>query len=244
MSIEPSEIQRKPPTIKNLSQNPLPPDTKVGSTVTFKDTIASSGEFGMLTMLRISQDYGLDPNKDYEEIVRLSKDPNVSKSINEKLTQDSSKSYEVIGQYAAPSNIPGQVLTDFDDRFFSRFDYLENSGQEVVGEDELGSVDRFYIGGGLTTTAFANMEKSGVYGDMGDSPTYFSTDHELAMTHMEDDHPVLIEISAAKLQQYRTIFRDPESLYVDSESGKTFIDFHGIPAEAVIRILLLKKVTN
>lgn len=226
----------------------LPTNTAIGNKITFDNTITSdANEFNAIYMIKIAKKYNLDPKNDYEKIEKMSKDPSITESLKKELEQDSQKSYIVTEITTAERKQP-DVRKDYDVDFFKRFDYLPNSGIAEVKEEELKDVNKIYIGTGINTPAFENIEKLGIYGDENLSPTYFSTNYKVAMSHMSDElndvKPALIEISLSKLKQYRKILRDPESLYIKNESGKTFITFHGIPTEAIERIFVLTPETK
>ncbi|MEK7450945.1 MAG: hypothetical protein AAB662_03360 [Patescibacteria group bacterium] len=228
------------PTIEKL-----PTDTTIGSKITFNNTVESNpDEFGVFYMWKIAGKYNLDPKRDYEKIKQMSLDPSITNAFDKEIKQDALRSYTVT-EITSAGKKPPEVKKTYDKDFFQRFNYLPNSGIAEVTDEELKDVDKIYIGTGVNTPAFKNIDTLGIYGDENLNPTYFSTSYKVAMSHMPDEingvKPALIEISLSKLRLYRKILRDPESLYIKGESGKTFITFYGIPAEAIERILVLTK---
>ena len=247
--MESPSVTTKPDLIKkDISAKTLPPETVVGTTITFNNTIGSNpDEFKFIYMLEISKKYNLDPKKDYEKILEMSQNPNVTSQIKESIIENSLSSYVVTEEITPPVADEQEKVMDYNSDFFKRFDYLEDSGIVEATPTELEGIQKVYIGGGTDTPAFASLEQ-GIYGDPDNSPTYFSTDYELAMSHMYDENgetrSILIEVSLPKLLELRKIFRDPESLSIDQESGKTFITFHGVPTSVIDRILVLKKIDS
>lgn len=224
-----------------VKSNPLPA-VETGSIVGFNNTLASSGEFDLLTMIKIAQIRNLDPVEDYKKILDLLKDPNESEAARKQVANESGEKFKVTGIYAAPK----VDIVPKDDGFYPDFFKPNHNDQGIhqVTPSEISKVEYGYIGGGQNTSAFKNMLSDGVYGDSQKYPTYFSTDYELAMSHLpdEDGAPVLLEVDTSKLLKYRSVYRDPESLSIGSESGKTFIVFHGVPNEAIKRIITLENI--
>lgn len=226
----------------------LPPETKVGTEITFTNTILSNTEeFEPIILMRLAQVHNLDPADNYEEITRMAQNPDVVNPIKEQLQQESKRSYIVTEEITPPGlEEKPEPKLDCNHKFFERFDYLPDNGVSEVPVEEFLGAEKVYIGGGLNTSAFANMKRQYLYGDSEDNPTYFSTDYEVAMTHMLDEEkgvkPVLVEVSLPRLLEQRRIFRDPESFYIKKESGKTFIAFHGIPTCVIERVLVLKEL--
>lgn len=225
--------------------NKLPEDVAKGSTLTFEDNFYSNpDDFDFFYMAEIAKMYKLDPGTDYDEIKILSEDADNREIIKKKLQGESLNSYnvaDVIIPEASKLDVPNM---DYPEDFFKRFNYLPENGMVKIYTVQMDQVEHVYIGGGLDTEAYANVQK-GYYGDENKNPTYFSTDFELAMSHMQDEEggnrPILIEVSFKKLMELRTLFQDPESLYIGSEEDKTFIAFHGIPTGAIERVLVLEK---
>lgn len=227
----------------NINIKTLPPETTVGTKITFKDNFTSNpDEFDFFYMTKIAKIYNLDSQKDYEKILQMSKDPAITATIKNNLDQESITSFEVTEKIILNNSNEQDENKNYDKSFFERFKYLENNGMFEVNPTELSNVQKFYIGGSLDTSAANNMLQNHSYGDLDKNPTYFTTDYELAMSHLPDNKPILIEISSSKLLSLRKIFRDPESLYIESESGKTFMSFHGVPNEAIEKILVLNKI--
>lgn len=225
--------------------NRLPVGIAKGSTLTFEDSFYSNpDDFDFFYMSEIAKTYNLDPVKDYDKIKKLSADGGNREIIKKKLQGESLNSYnvaDVIIPEASKLDVPNM---DYPEDFFKRFNYLPENGMVKIYTVQMDQVEHVYIGGGLDTEAYANVQK-GYYGDENKNPTYFSTDFELAMSHMQDEEggnrPILIEVSFKKLMELRTLFQDPESLYIGSEEDKTFIAFHGIPTGAIERVLVLEK---
>ena len=219
----------------------LPADTLAGSKITFTNTLESNpDQFDTYYPWTIAKEFNLDPTIDSEKIEQLSRDASIREIIKNKLEKDSLKSYKVTEVRPVEKTSP-ETRLDYNAEFFKNFDNLPNSGIAEVKDEELRGVDKVYIGTSINTPAFENTAELGIYGDENVSPTYFSSSYKVAMSHLSDDAPALIEVSLSKLMEYRKILRDPESLYIEAESGKTFITFHGIPTEAIERILILTK---
>lgn len=232
--------------LPKLFVNKLPADVAKGSMLTFNDSFYSNpDDFDFFYMSEIAKTYNLDPVKDYDKIKKLSADGGNREIIKKKLQGESLNSYnvtDVIIPEPSKLDVPNM---DYPKDFFERFDHLPESGMVKINSTEMDQVEHVYIGSGLDAEAYKNISK-GYYGDENENPTYFSTDFELAMSHMHDEEggtkPILIEASLKKILESRTIFQDPESLYIGSEEGKTFIAFHGIPTSAIERVLVLEKV--
>jgi len=226
--------------------NPLPDQTKVGDVINFTDTIISNTEeFDSVLWLEIARKFDLNPSndQDYQKIQELAKDDQITQSIKEKLTQQAERSYQVVDIVCPESDIQAEPNLDYDQGFFSQFNHLPNNGIKKIDPQELRQVKVGYIGGGINTEAYKIMSESQIYGGQGNQPTYFSTDYEMAMTHIadENDQPILIEVSLTELTKRRQALQDPESTYIEDEKGKSFIVFNGIPSQAITRILVLKK---
>ena len=241
INISEKEVTEHPKVVVNK----LPTDIVKGSQITFRDSFYSNpDDFDFFYMAEIAKKYNLDPASDYDKIRELSQDENNREIIKKKLQSESSNTCNVT-EAIIPENSKEDIPNfDYPEAFFERFNHLPQGGMVKINPAELHQAEHLYIGGGQTTEAFDNIQK-GFYGDENEYPTYFTTDFELAMSHMHDgneaDKPVLIEISSKKLSESRTIFQDPESLYIKSEKGKTFIAFHGIPVSAIERIITLEK---
>jgi hypothetical protein len=228
----------------SVAAKPLPVEARVGSVITFTNTLSSNmDDFQVILQMEVARRFGLD---DPAQAERLCQDPKIADPIKKELAAAAIRSFRVVEELKPVSRGTSEPQLDHNPDFFDRFYYLENSGIAEVSDNELEGVDKVYIGGGVATPAFRSLEENGVYGDVGDNPTYVATDYETAMSHMNDeegeDKAILVEISLAKLRESRRLLRDPESLYIESESGKTFIAFHGIPAEAIERVLVLSQV--
>jgi len=242
---QPSEPkkEKKNKLAKKLSEN-----ITVGDSITFTDTIASNtDEFELSLWIKIAKNHNLDPQKDedHKKIISMSKDPNVVGPIKEELAQESMRSYAVTEIINPQTPNQPDPQFDYNQNFFERFNFLPNSGIEEVTSESVQGTKKAYIGGGSKTTAFTNIEEYETYGDTQDSPTYLSTDYEIAMTHISDQEergkPILVQVSLPKLFEYRKVFKDPESDYIESEREKTFIAFHGIPLNCIDKIFVLEK---
>ena len=225
----------------------LPKDIVVGSEISFTDTLLSNpDEFTAFYSFKIAKKFNLDPETDYQKIKDLSNDKEIIEEIKNELLESANKRY-IVTEMIIPGERTYAVDIDMNPedeaRFFERFDYLQNSGAFQVSEEQLQDVEELYIGGGIGTSAYDNLESIGVYGATVGAPTYFSTDYEVALSHMNTDveKPILIVLSTDKLDK-SGIYQDPESLNVAAEAGKTFIKFHGVKTDAIKRILVLKKV--
>lgn len=227
--------------------NKLPDNITKGGIINSTDTFLSNpDDFEFFYMLEIAKTHSLDPDKDYEEIKTLSEDENNREIIKKKLREESENSYKVTDIIIPTPSKTETPKMDYPRTFFERFDHLPDGGMVKINPAEMNQVEHVYIGGGLGMEAYNNIQ-NGFYGDENDNPTYFSTDYELAMSHMHDygdSSPILIEASPKKILESRTIFQDPESFYIGSEEGKTFIAFHGIPVSAIERILVLEKTKS
>ena len=241
INISEKEVTEHPKVLVNN----LPTDVAKGSTITFKDSFYSNPyDFDFFYMAEIAKKYNLDPVADYEKIQELSKDEDNREIVKKKLQGESLNTFSVTEVIIPENSKEDTPNFDYPEAFFERFNHLPQEGMVKINPAELNQAEHLYIGGGKNTEAFGNIQK-GFYGDENENPTYFTNDFELAMSHMHDgngaDKPVLIEISSKKLTELRTIFQDPESLYIESEKGKTFIAFHGIPVNSIERIITLEK---
>jgi hypothetical protein len=174
----------------------------------------------------------------------MSKDTSISETITQKLKSESKISLTVINELKPPQTHTSKIIETENDKFFQeKYKYLdstENNKFEIKPE-EFKDIEKVYIGGGVNTEAFKNMTKEGVYGDSRNIPTYFTTDYTLACSHIQDTQSALIEIDLKKLLELRKTYRDPESLSIESESGKTFILFNGIPVNAIQKIFIVTR---
>ncbi len=233
--------------MEKITSNPLPAGTDVGDEISFTNTITSNvDDFKMFLWLEIAKKHNLDPQKDYEKIVQMAENQEVRKEIKDQLQKESRQTYRVKKVLNLAADSKPETHFNHDENFFERFNHLPNSGIAEVSLEELKNIDRAYIGGDLKSPAYENTRENHLYGDQESKPTYLSTDYETAMSHManesEDSTPILVEVSIDELLKYRKLLRDPESLSVEAESGKTFISFYGIPTTAINKILVLEEI--
>lgn len=236
--------------IDPVTSKQLPSDITQGSTISYISTLTGNEyERSTLATIELAK---RNPNLTYGEVMEMAKDPEILNPIETQLEADSHHTYLVEEEIIPTRKTnPDSVNTEADaETFFKeklaflkeKYDFTPYNGIMQISNNELVAIENIYIGGGSDTSAFKNIDGSGIYGDLGDNPTYFTSDFEVACSHMQESQPILIEIDTKKLLDLRKTYRDPESFYIQDESGKTFITFNGIPIEAIKRILVLKKL--
>lgn len=236
--------------LEPITTQQLPPNTTIGSTISFTDTLQGNiEEFGAFILFELKKQH---PESTYEEVTEMSKDSSITNPVKEKLMAEAQSTFVVTNEIQPPEPISMPINNSGvdDNKFFQerannfllRSDNYSKRGGVEVSAEEFGNTQKLYIGGGYDTQAFQNINSSGVYGDSNEKPTYFTTDYTVACSHINDEQPVLIEIDCQELLKQRKAYRDPESLYIKDESGKTFITFNGIPTNVISRILLIKKI--
>lgn len=133
---------------------------------------------------------------------------------------------------------------EFERKCRKRFDedvIVDDGFYDPVELEEIDS-DVVYIGTGASNAeALRNLERSGNYGSIDTRFTYFSPDYRLALSHADDEDPMLLEIDLTELAQRRYIFRDPESSYLECEKGRTFVVMGGIPSEAIHQMHIFER---
>lgn len=228
--------------LEPISSHSLPSNTTIGSILSFEDTLkGNTEEFEAFTLWEIKKQH---PEATYEEIIEMAKDPAISETTKMKLKKESQTSLTVIDELQPPrtSTAIMEKTQPEDEAFFKKkaelFDSPENGKFEVKPE-EFANIENVYIGGGHDTGAFKNMVIKGVYGDSGNIPTYFTTDYRVACSHIQDKESILIEINLKDLLKLRKVYRDPESLFIKDESGKTFVLFNGVPVNVIKRIFVI-----
>lgn len=226
--------------LEPITSNPLPENTTIGTELVYEDTLKGNVEENQpFILFELKKQY---PDATYEQIMEFAKSPLITGSIKQKLKAEAQTTVLITEELTVPqTHSPISNQTEIEDSFFrkiaEKFDSTEESKVEVTSE-ELKGIKHVYIGGGDSTKAVENLYQKGIYGDVGNLPTYFTTDYAVACSHAEN---TLIEIELEKILKEKKIYRDPESLYLEDESGKTFIVANGIPANAIRKIYKIKK---
>ena len=231
--------------LEPISSHSLPSDTTIGSILSFEHTLTGDvDQYELFTLLEIKKQ---NPDATYEEVIQMAKDPSISEPVKTKLKKESQKSFIIVDELQTPQNsIPTTTKTETEESIlFKQFEKktkLFGSTENIqleVNQEEFGNIENVYIGGGRNTEAFKNMITNGVYGDLGDIATYFTTDYRVACSHIQNNEPILVEIDLKELLKQRKVYRDPESLFIEDESGKTFVLFNGIPVNIIKRIFVI-----
>lgn len=254
-----SEIMRREkampePFLKPIFNKRLPNQkTSIGNEISFINTIGFSHEsvsFNIKQKIAEGFQLSLDDNKKIQELLKNKK---LIDGIKRELLTSQRRTY-VITEIFVPKKTAAEIKNGYEKDFFPKcFGRSLKEGVITVDENEMKNSKVGYIGTSNIFEHYDNIRKQGIYGDAQNYPTYFTTDYRVAMSHLpsedgdgktlEGETPTLIEISIPQLMKYRQIFRDPESLNISSESGKTFITFYGIPSIAIKRIISLKRIS-
>jgi hypothetical protein len=183
------------------------------------------------------ESFGADISLDFKEIAwdeRLDEDCHAGpKFVKEYQTsEDVNKSAEVVD--VDSFDLIQEVI---DTRGVSLgVDMLEPQNLAV---GDVSGFDRFYIGGrmysGEDSEALKNLRSEGRFGIVN-AHTYLTTDAELALAHVYSSEEVYVLEVESGIFQEQDLFLDLEAAAFESERGRTFLTYGGIPGQYVSEV--------